>query len=67
MRKKNVAWWNERKDEYPYHAQAPTSVRPEWTDVEHVSACLRTGWRTWGFKSAAARDLFCAQFGAIKL
>ena len=65
----NKDWWAEKGKEYPFHAEAPTSVRPELVDealgVNIASVPLRTGWRTFGFKTAEDREKFMKQFGGV--
>lgn len=67
----NKSWWATKSKEYPFHAEAPTSVRPKVVDealgVDIVSVPLRTGWRTYGFPTEAKRDQFCIQFGGFVL
>lgn len=67
----NKAWWKIKSKEYPFHAEAPTAIRPEWVDASVgavagkpgiVSAPLRTGWRTYGFKTAEQRDDFLMRY-----
>lgn len=72
----NKAWWAKMRTAYPYHAEAPTSTKPNVVDGAIgavagkpgiVSVPLRTGWRTYGFTTAEQRDLFVLQFNAIKV
>lgn len=58
-------WWRVRATKYPFHAIAPTSIRPEWVKGNHASCIMlaRTGWRKWGFETKLERDQFCEQFG----
>lgn len=61
-------WWKERAIKYPFHAMAPTSIRPEWVTGHHASCIMleRTGWRKWGFETEVERDRFCDQYGGQK-
>lgn len=67
QRKLNIEWWSVKKHSYPFHAEAPISIRPDWVDKalgeEIASTSIRIGWRVYGFKTAAARDRFCTLFG----
>jgi hypothetical protein len=72
----NQAWWKGKSQEYPFHAEAPTSTKPNVVDEALgslagksgiVSVSLRTGWRIYGFKTREQRDLFITQFNAIKV
>jgi hypothetical protein len=62
-----VAWWNENSKSYPFHAESPISVRHDTVaaalETQFISVPLRVGWRSWGFRTAEERNLFCLQFG----
>lgn len=62
-------WWSTKSIDYPFHAKAPTSVKPQYVPGDHASVGIgyRTGWRIYGFKTEADRDMFCTQFGGIKV
>lgn len=63
-------WDNDYSKRYPFHAESPVSVKPPLVDKAigpSASVVMRIGWRTWGFKTAAKRDLFCVQFGGKPL
>lgn len=64
--------WDKYSKEYPFHAEAPTSIKPTLVELEEACkpfACVksRIGWRIWGFKTREARDRFTMQFGGIKI
>lgn len=61
------AWWARKSDEYPYQVEVPLSLvrdenMPELLDDPiygaHISGHLRPGWRTYGFATRAAADVF---------
>lgn len=58
----NKVWWVEKSKEYPFQAEAPISIRPDWVDsalrTQIASVPLRTGWRTYGFKTPEKLDEF---------
>jgi len=57
-------WWEGVKAQYPWHAEAPTSIKPHLVNDcgQHASVCLRAGWRQWGFETEADRDKFVLQY-----
>lgn len=65
----NMQFWEEYRIKYPFHADAPISIKPTAVKDcgEHCSVRLVTGWRRWGFKKEDDRDKFVVQYGARKL
>ena len=59
----NRVYFLQHVSKYPFIAQSPISVRPEWVKGKHLSVRLRVGWRVWGFETERERDTFIAQFG----
>lgn len=64
--------WEKYSKEYPFHAEVPTSIKPDLVGREEycqpfVCVRSRTGWRIWGFKTMEARDRFVLQFGGVKV
>lgn len=59
-----MEWWREKSKEYPFHAFAPTAIKPPAVKGEHASIVVRTGWRKWGWKTQEERDLFVLQYNA---
>lgn len=62
-----IEWWLEREALYPFHAKAPTAIKPDMVPGDHISVSIRPGWRIWGFKFEAERDTFCLQFKGVKM
>lgn len=69
MFKDSARFWDQRKDKYPFHAEAPVSVKPHL--IKHtgftMSVVVRPGVRTWGFETAEARDKFVRDYDATSL
>jgi hypothetical protein len=65
MRPHDAQFMASRLFDYPYLAQAPTSVKPTLVPGDHCSARSRVGWRLWGFKTENERDTFVVQFGGV--
>lgn len=62
MRQDSLIWWNNKKNEYPFHALTTTKVNPIDISIRiyghHASVVLANGFRLWGFKSNRERNMF---------
>jgi hypothetical protein len=65
-------YWNrhklqEREPTYPYHAETSSTTRARKSFGEHVAYCTRYQYKTWAFKTVAARDKFVDITGAKRI
>lgn len=64
-----LARWARKSSTYPYQVEVPLSLvrdenMPELFDEygAHMSACLRPGWRTYGFADKKDADAFIRRY-----
>lgn len=56
--RENAKWWETKKNQYPFHIVAPTTIKPHKVPGDHASAVLSEGFRTWGFKDYSEYQKF---------